>query len=182
MKNKLFILAYALFGAYLTTSSFIINKSGNLLEDPKIIFIVSFSVFFILSLILQLFFVYFKRYKFQEKPAKITSIFMIGLVLLLLVNLTILSNNIYNKGDIYDVSRLTKLSKLNDLINYFSIIIIFFVFLFLDYKINGKRYALANLKVVFLVLFMLIILVPLSILLDNFIRIIGFAIGLAGGL
>lgn len=187
----LFRIVYSLIGSYLTTLSYIVFRIDSKLTNPYLVFLISFLIFFFIS---SVFGIYINKIKKLIKnnaylSIKLNSIVIVMVILLLFLYTINSLNKIKNYDIISDFDTIQKkeyeLINLNKIVVGILLVIVFSIFLFFDFKkINLNENLTTNeyLKLFLLLLFLLGILIPLSILLDNFIRIIGFAIGLAGGL
>ncbi len=183
MKNNIFIFAYAFFGAFLTSSSFIVHRSDLLLENPFLIFIISFLSFFSLSFFVKHYFDYVNSHKISLIPLKIISFLMILFVIGLLTNLLLLTNKNFLNEDVYSLpERLKNLSSFNWWLTSVAIALLIGLYSLLSYFIIGKNKLLENLKAHILFTTILLSLIPLSVLLEKLFRIIILIIELSGGL
>ena len=188
----IFGFMYSLIGSYLTTLSYFIYKSNSILENPKLIFLTSFILFFFISLLSVIYFDYANKLtdKSNYNGIKISGILTL-LVLFSMFFYTI--NSLKNLDKNYSVvndfsiiqERERNIENFNRMIVYTLITLVFLTYLGTDIKeimLSNKIKFTQKIKLVLILIVLLGILIPLSSFLDILIRIVGFAIGLAGGL
>lgn len=173
---------YVVLGACLTVSNFIIFKVDVSSQSPFLIFPLSFFIFWLISKIFKIYLSDLNKLDSKNNIFRINFFFTLIILIFWITYIIVFTTDIFQRyGDIGTVKAAREtLSGLNKIIFY---ILIGIPVLIILSDLNSKRDKIF-LKIKLLIISSLTILsiIPISMFLEFLIRIVGFAIGLAGGL